>query len=461
MGDQHRPTKRVPRRLLFAVLFGTPLNPLNSSMIAVALDRLQGDFGVSLLTVTWLVNGFYLAAAVGQPLMGRIADRFGPRRTFLAGLVLITVTGLAAPLVPTFGALIAIRVVQALGTSTSYPAALAMIRTTSGGRPPARALGVLSIAANVSAGLGPVIGGVLVALGGWQAIFVVNVPVAVAGLVLCALWLPRDPAREDGGAGPGEIVRLIDPLGVTLFSITVAVLLWFLVTADPHPNWVLLAIPPISAVLLVLYEWRRQAPFFDVRLLVRRPRLLGVYGQFILINFVFYGMFFGFPLWFQQSRGFSVFASGLLLLPVAGMGVVVTPIAARLIERWGTRVPLITGSLFMVAGSAAVLLLNDATPIVVIVAIGLVEGVPNALNQLALQTSLYANAPSAQTGTAGGLFQTSRYLGAISMITILGLIFGTRATDAGLHLAGSIMIGVSVVVVALSVVGSDRQPAPA
>ncbi|MBO0702798.1 MAG: MFS transporter [Candidatus Dormibacteraeota bacterium] len=460
MGEQHRRTSRVPRRLLFAVLFGTPLNPLNSSMIAVALDRLQGDFGVNLLTVTWLVNGFYLAAAVGQPLMGRVADRFGPRRTFLAGLVLITLTGLAAPLVPTFGALIAVRVVQALGTSTSYPAALAMIRTSSGGRPPARALGVLSIAANVSAGLGPVIGGVLVALGGWQAIFLVNVPVAVAGVVLCVLWLPRDPPRE-AEVGPREVVRLIDPVGVALFSITIAVLLWFLVTADPHPNWVLIAVPPISALLLVLYEWRRRAPFFDVRLLVHRPRLLGVYGQFILINFVFYGMFFGLPLWFQQSRGFSVFASGLLLLPVAGMGVVVTPVAARMIERWGTRLPLITGSLFMIAGSALVLLLSHSTPIVVIVAIGLVEGVPSALNQLALQTALYANAPPAQTGTAGGLFQTSRYLGAISMITILGLIFGTRATDAGLHLAGAIMIGVSVVVVALSLAASDRQPAPA
>ncbi len=458
MGAQRRRSDRVPRRLLVAVLFGTPLNPLNSSMIAVALDRLQGDFGINLLTVSWLINGFYLAAAVAQPLMGRIADRFGPRRTFLAGLVLVTLTGLAAPLVPNFGVLIAVRVVQALGTSTAYPAALAMIRAASGGRPPARALGVLSIAANASAGLGPVIGGVVVALAGWQAIFLVNVPVALAGLVLSILWLPRDPAREVG-AGLSEVARVIDPLGVALFSITVAVLLWFLVTAIPHPIWGLLAVPPISAVLLILHEWRRPAPFFDVRLLVRRPRLLGVYGQFILVNVVFYGIFFGFPLWFEQSRGFHVFVAGLLLLPVAGMGVVVTPVAARMIERWGTRVPLVVGSLFMVAGSALVLLLNHATPIPVIVGIGLVAGVPTALNSLALQTVLFASAPPSETGTAGGLFQTSRYLGAIPMTTILGLVFGTRATDARLHLVGLIMIGVSVILVALSAAGSDRQPA--
>lgn len=429
-------------------------------MIAVALNRLQGDFGVRLLTVTWLVNGFYLAAAVAQPLMGRIADRFGPRRTFLAGLGLVTLTGLAAPLVPSFGVLIVIRVIQALGTSTAYPAALAMIRTASGGRPPARALGVLSIAANTSAGLGPVIGGVLVGLAGWQAIFLVNVPIAIVGLVLSALWLPRDTAPR-GGAGLAAIAGLIDPLGVALFSVTVAVLLWFLVTATPHPTWILLAVPPVSAVLLVFYEWRRRAPFFDVRLLVRRPRLLGVYGQFILINVVFYGIFFGLPLWFEQSRGFTVFAAGLLLLPVAGMGVVVTPVAARMIERWGTRLPLVVGSLFMVAGSALVLLLNHSTPAALIVGIGLVAGVPTALNQLALQTLLYATAPATETGTAGGLFQTARYLGAIPMTTILGLVFGARATDAGLHLVAFIMLGISVVLVVLSWAGSDRPPAPA
>jgi predicted MFS family arabinose efflux permease len=253
------------------------------------------------------------------------------------------------------------------------------------------------------------------------------------------------------------IARLIDPVGVALFTVTVAVLLWFLVTAIPHPTWVLLTIPPVAAVLLVAYELRHSSPFFDVRLLMRRPRLLGVYGQFILVNVVFYGIFFGFPLWFEQARGFTVFAAGLLLLPVAGMGVLVTPLAAWMIERWGTRPALVLGSLFMVAGSAMVLLMNHASPVTVIIAVGLVAGVPTALNSLGLQTALYATAPASETGTAGGLFQTSRYLGAIPMTTILGLIFGSRATDADLHVVALLMLGVSVVVVVLSALTSDRR----
>src|SRR3977135_1889235 len=96
------PTPRVPRRLVGAGVLGTLLNPLNSSMIAVALTRVQRDFHVTVGEVTWLISGFFLAAAIGQPLMGRLADLFGPRRVFLTGLGLGFATGLMAPVVPGF-----------------------------------------------------------------------------------------------------------------------------------------------------------------------------------------------------------------------------------------------------------------------------------------------------------------------------------------------------------------------
>jgi uncharacterized membrane protein YkgB len=113
----------------------------------------------------------------------------------------------------------------------------------------------------------------------------------------------------------------------------------------------------------------------------------------------------------------------------------------------------------MVAGSALVLVMDHSTPVAVIAAIGLVEGVPTALNSLGLQTALYVNAPPTEIGTAGGLLQTSRYLGAISVTTLLGLIFGARASDAGLHLVGLIMLGISLILVPLSAAFSDPRRA--
>src|SRR5260370_4688507 len=151
---------RVPRRVVFAIVLGTLLNPLNSSMIAVALVTLHHDFHVDLGTSTWLISGFYLAGAVGQPLMGRLADLLGARRVFLTGLTVACAVAIAAPFSPSFRWLVAARIVQAFATSTAYPAGLGMIRAASGGgRIPAQALAAMSVAASVSAALGPTIGG--------------------------------------------------------------------------------------------------------------------------------------------------------------------------------------------------------------------------------------------------------------------------------------------------------------
>src|SRR5262245_23927505 len=123
------PPWRPERRLRGAVLAGTLLNPLNSSMIAVALVLIQAHFKISVATASWLLSGFALAAAVAQPVMGRLADLFGPRRIFCTGLLLVGVASGLAPFAPAFGSLIACRMLQAFGTSAAYPAGLAILRT--------------------------------------------------------------------------------------------------------------------------------------------------------------------------------------------------------------------------------------------------------------------------------------------------------------------------------------------
>lgn len=106
---------------------GTALNPLNSSMIAVALVVLRADFALDVATVTWVVTSFYLTSAAGQPLMGRLADRFGPRRLFLLGMALVAVTCALAPFAPNFALLCVARAFMALGTATAYPSAVVMV----------------------------------------------------------------------------------------------------------------------------------------------------------------------------------------------------------------------------------------------------------------------------------------------------------------------------------------------
>jgi len=434
----------VPRRLVFAIVLGTLLNPLNSSMIAVALVTLHREFRVELGTSTWLISGFYLAGAVGQPLMGRLADILGARRVFLTGLSVAGVVAVLAPLSPSFGWLVAARVVQAFATSTAYPSGLGMIRAAAGGKGiPAQALAMMSVAASVSAALGPTIGGLILSVASWQGIFLVNVPITALGIVLGLRWLPDAPPSEVTGAG----LAGLDVPGVLLFAATLTSLLAGLLSVGSSEAWILLAGVPLLALLLIVRELRTVTPFFDVRLLVANPVLISVFLQFAAVTFVFYSFFFGLPIWLEEVRGFDPRAAGLLILPVTGLGVIATPIAAALISRRGTRSSSVIGSVVLFAGSALLLTFGPGTPVLGLVAVGLVLGVPNGFNNMGLQAALYEAAPPARTSWAAGQFQTFRYVGAILSSTLLGAVFRQRATTDGLHSMALLLVVVSFALV--------------
>src|SRR5579885_1480846 len=420
--DLSRPSRSISGRpqILSAIMMGTLLNPLNSSMIAVALVLIQTHFKIGVADASWLLSGFYLAAAVAQPLMGRFADLFGPRRIFCVGLVLVAVTSLLAPLSPAFGWLIVFRVLQALGTSAAYPSGLAIIRGSDpGGKAPAGALGVLAIAASVSAALGPVLGGFLAALAGWPAIFLVNVPVTVVGLLLALRWLPADARHmSDESAAPSQgsalraALQIVDLPGIALFIVMLASLLAFLLSLPAGPLWPLLPVAPIAAVLLALRELRVAEPFLNVRMLAANRPLVGVYAQFAAVNVVFYSIFFSVPLWLERVRDFDPGSSGSLLL----------------------------------------LVFNGATPVIAILVVCAILGIPTGFNNLGLQAALYESAPAAQMGAAGGQFQTFRYVGAILSTSLLGLVFSTAVSSAGLHGLAYILAAISAGVVAATIV---------
>src|SRR5262245_19479541 len=234
-----RPVWRPERRLIGAVLAGTLLNPLNSSMISVALILMQANFRVSVAPASWLLSCFALAAAVAQPLMGRLADLFGPRRIFCTGLLVVGVASVLAPLAPAFGWLIACRMLQALGTSAAYPAGLTILRAVDPqGQAPAGTLGAISIASSVRVALGPVLGGFLAAQAGWPAIFLINVPLTAVGLLLAWRWLPADatPGPTTIEASPSRrsiirtVLKMVDVPGIVLFSGMLTSILAFLLS---------------------------------------------------------------------------------------------------------------------------------------------------------------------------------------------------------------------------------------
>ncbi len=430
-------------------------------MIAVALVPIARDFQVSVSVVSFLIASFFVAAAVGQPLMGRLADQLGPRRTFIFGVALVGIAAVAAGLAPTFGLLVLARVVMAVGTSAAYPAALALIRREVGGRTGgdvAGQLGVLSFAGFSTAAAGPVIGGFLVSGFGWRGIFLANVPVALAGVLPAFVSLSPDSRSR---LTRRHALQSLDLPGVGLFTVIVVTLLGFLLTVgDGQPLWPLLPAGLVAGALFVLRERSHQEPFVDVRMLAANRVLVGVFAQFAALNIVFYSVFFGLPIWLEQARGFDASRVGLLLLPITGIGVASIPVAAYLIRRYGTRLPLVIGALGLFAGTASLLLAGNETGVIGVVMIAAVLGLPNGFNNMGMQAALYEAAPPQSTGAAAGLFQTFRYVGAILATSLIGLVFGRTVSSDGRHTLAVVVTVISglLLVAALATHRRGRQP---
>ncbi len=428
---------------MVAIASGTVLNPLNSSLIAVALVQLADDFELSFASVSWMISVFYLTSAVAQPVSGRLGDVFGPRRLFLAGLALVGLASAAAPLSPNFATLLVIRAVQALGSSAIYPSGMAIIRrVVVEGR--ARALAVVSVFSSVVAALGPSLGGYLVAWRGWEATFLAGLPLVALAMVLGVVVLPADPP-----SAAGATLRRIDRLGVVLFGATLVGVLLFLLSLETEPAWWALALGVGGAALFVRVEGRVAEPFIDLHELRSDPRLLGIYLQYALVNLVFYAVFFGVPSFLQVAKGLPGDEVGLVMLAVAGSGVVTTPLAARLIERFGVRPVLIIGATFLTAGALSLQLITTELSNTATAAVLAVTGVSVGFTNLGLQTALYDVVPSGTVGAAAGLFQTSRYLGTILSASLLGLLFGDEIDTGSLHQLAWCLAAVSALVLLL------------
>ena len=196
---------------------------------------------------------------------------------------------------------------------------------------------------------------------------------------------------------------------------------------------------------------QREDPFLDVEMLAGNRALLGVCVQYLLVNVVAFGIFFALPLWLEAARGHSSGIAGVLVIPLAGVAVFATPVAARMIARAGERPALLFGALGYLAGTLLLLLLGDTTPTWVFVPITLVLGLPIGFNNLGLQSALYRVSDPARTGAAAGVFQTSRFVGAVFATCLLGIVFADGVDSAALHQLALILAGVSAVVLAASV----------
>ena len=410
----HRPL------ILFTMCLGVLIAQVDTSVVNLALAAIGNALDVPVAVLQWVIDAYNLVYASLLLTAGTLADLYGRRRIFALGVGLFTIGSLICGFAPGEGMLIAGRALTGLGAALLLPTSLAILAVTyDDSKERAHAIGIWASCYGVALAIGPSLGGFLVSVAGWRSVFLMIVPVAVLALGL-ALHIPesRDPAGRQLDL-PGQMLAII-----ALSMLTLAVI--------EGPRWgfevtlICSAIAIVAAVLFVAVEARTEGALLPLDILKRRG-LAVVMAVASLMTFGMYGMLFLVPLYLQQQRGASVIAAGLELLPLSILYVIVSPLSGPLATRFGARAAMAGGMALLGIG---LILLSFVTPQTNLVLIELdlaILGIGLGLNTGPMNSVAVASVRQARSGTASGVLNTARMVGATLGIAIMGAIFARHA----------------------------------
>ena len=445
------------RAVLATVALGAILAPLNSTMIAVALPRIVDDFDTSVGTVGWLVTSYLLALAVVQPVAGKLGDRHGRRGFILGGLAVFGLASLGAALSPSLGFLIGFRVAQAVSGAVVFPNGAGLIRELVADHRRGGAFGIVGGSVALAAGLGPLLGGLLVMVGGWQAIFYVNLPLVAAALAVAWRAVPRRQSARPATAfdWPGALL-----LATVLCGSAALVVEGRHAPSSLAPGIALLA---LLAVVFVRRELRHPDPVFQPRFFTARA-FAAANGGIASSNLAFYTVLLATPILLTRHLDWSATRIGLALALLSAPMVVFSPVGGRLADRYGRRLPSVAGCAVLTAGLVPLALTPGLTPYALLPCLSLM-GAGVGLSTAGLQASAVEALAPAQAGVAAGLFSTSRYIGSFAGSIALARLLDKGHGLAGFHAVFAIALAAAVVSVAATLAlpkraALDRLPAP-
>lgn len=353
--------------VLLSITLGSMLVPLNSTMIAVALPEIISAFGLDVSAAGWLVTAYLITMAALQLVTGQLGDRFGRRRFVLGGLIYFGIASLLAALSPGLLVLLLARVQQAIAGSilvtNGIPLAFEMVPENRRGRD----LGMVNAVLVLAAAAGPPLGGLLVDLASWRAIFWANIPIVIAALLFGWPIIPE---------------------------------------IKPHQS-------------------RSPFSWLEIPSLIRSRTFASANGAIMFSNLAMYVMLLAIPILMSTQSGWSSLQTGLMLAAMSVTMAVFSPLGGRLSDRIGRRMPSVAGTALLTLGVLPLAILGDHVNIPLLLACLWLTGIGLGLSSVSLQTSVLEAAELQQAGLATGISLTSRYLGSIVGSSMLALILGS------------------------------------
>ncbi|KWV29401.1 MFS transporter [Micromonospora rifamycinica] len=437
---------------------------LDVSIVNVAVPSMDRALQASPSDLQWVLSGYALTFGLVLVPAGRFGDARGRRNAFVVGVALFTVTSALAGLAQSPGWLVAARLLQGVAAGIVNPQVTGLIQQLFRGAERGRAFGLLGATIGISTAVGPLLGGLLIQLGGeahgWRWVFFVNVPVGVVAVLLGWRLLPTRAA--------GRLDRhRLDPVGVLLLGTGVTCLLLPLVQREQWPSpWKWALIPAGLVVLAGFGFWehrygRTRTPLFDLGLFRLRSYTVGA-----VIALIYFGgftaIFFIFTLYLQNGLGYRALVAGLAITPFALGSALAAALGGRLVTRFGR--PLVGIGLVMVlVGLASVVLVLRGTPhgsVPLLTALPLLlAGLGSGLVITPNQTLTLSEVPVPQAGSAAGMLQTGQRIGSAAGIAAVGALFFSSLADTdgqwSTAFRHSLLLAIGIVALALVAAAVD------
>ena len=439
---------------LAAMSLGYGVVQLDVTIVNTALNAIGGSLGGGVAELQWVVSAYTIAFAAFILTAGALGDRIGAKRIFMAGFAIFTAASVGCAVAPDAVTLIAARCVQGLAAAILVPNSLALLRHAyADEKARGRAVDIWAAGASLALTAGPFVGGALITLVGWRAIFLVNLPIGLAGLWLAWRFAGETTRHHQHRLDlPGQIAA-IAALGTLAGAlIEGGALGWdspFVVAG--------FALAAVCSALFVWREARAAQPMLPLALFSHRMfALTSLVG--LLVNVAFYGLIFVLSLYFQQVNGLSAFATGLAFVPMLGAVLPANLIAPHVAERIGAPRTIALGAALSAAGCLAMLFIGPGTGYLAICLQLLAISGGLGLLVPPLTSALLGSAEPQHAGIAAGVLNATRQTGSVLGVALFGSMVGRSAAFiGGLHAALVISAGVLLAAAALIWIGASSQ----
>jgi EmrB/QacA subfamily drug resistance transporter len=426
---EQAPSTRHPRLVLACTILASGLAFVDGSVVNVALPAIARSLTADAGALQWIVNSYLLPLSALLLLGGAAGDHFGHRRILIIGTALFALASLGCALAPGLPALLASRLLQGVGGAILMPSSLAILGRTFAGKSKGRAIGIWAASGAAMTAIGPVLGGWLVDLGSWRAIFLINLPLAIGAIVLAWRFVSSDPITRD---------QPLDVLGGITATLGLGLLTWALTIGSGSEGWtasaVLAALLATGLIIGFLWIERRRG---DAAMMP-----LGVFASMSFVGlsvftFLLYGavggLFVLVPYLLIGAAGYSATAAGAALLPLPLVLAIASPFVGSLAERIGPRLLLSAGSLVAALGfllavriDASANYWTEVVPMMLVIALGMSAAVAP------LTTAVLTSVDAQHTGSASGINSAVARTGTLIATALLGSVLA-----AGQQLVGA------------------------